>query len=227
MIMIQIKPKDLTELEISNEKVKIKEFLVKRLTDENIKLNSLYFQLSDDLFNGFKEGVPALLLHGTCFITESILGQQFQISPLSFFQVNPTATEILYSIIREKTLDAAKKAAIVIDDAVIVTDDDIATDDGIVTDAAIVTDAVVIVTDAVVIVTDDDIATDDAVATEMANLEKTQETPGVVLLDLCCGTGTIGLTMAAHVKKVIGIELTLEAIEDAKKNAVLNGTYLK
>ena len=47
--------------------------------------------------------------------------------------------------------------------------------------------------------------------------------PGIVLLDLCCGTGTIGMTMAAHVKKVIGVELTADAIEDAKKNAALNG----
>ena len=30
--------------------------------------------------------------------------------------------------------------------------------------------------------------------------------------------------MASHVKKVIGVELTADAIEDAKKNAALNGT---
>jgi len=40
---------------------------------------------------------------------------------------------------------------------------------------------------------------------------------------LCCGTGTIGLTLASRVKKVIGVEMVKEATEDAKQNAILNG----
>ncbi|KAI9204841.1 S-adenosyl-L-methionine-dependent methyltransferase [Polychytrium aggregatum] len=44
-----------------------------------------------------------------------------------------------------------------------------------------------------------------------------------VLLDLCCGTGTIGLTMARQVKKVIGVEIVQQAVEDAKANAAENG----
>lgn len=44
----------------------------------------------------------------------------------------------------------------------------------------------------------------------------------VTLLDLCCGTGTIGITMAKSVDKVIGIEMIPEAIIDAKTNALLN-----
>uniref|UniRef100_A0A8C5H376 tRNA (uracil(54)-C(5))-methyltransferase n=1 Tax=Gouania willdenowi TaxID=441366 RepID=A0A8C5H376_GOUWI len=44
-----------------------------------------------------------------------------------------------------------------------------------------------------------------------------------VLLDVCCGTGTIGISLAKRVKKVIGIELSQEAVEDAKVNAKLNG----
>ncbi|XP_054906855.1 tRNA (uracil-5-)-methyltransferase homolog A isoform X2 [Poeciliopsis prolifica] len=43
------------------------------------------------------------------------------------------------------------------------------------------------------------------------------------VLDVCCGTGTIGLSLAKRVKKVIGIELCQEAVEDAKMNATLNG----
>ncbi|XP_071758779.1 tRNA (uracil-5-)-methyltransferase homolog A isoform X2 [Centroberyx gerrardi] len=43
------------------------------------------------------------------------------------------------------------------------------------------------------------------------------------VLDVCCGTGTIGLSLAKRVKKVIGIELCQEAVEDAKVNAKLNG----
>ncbi|XP_062399062.1 tRNA (uracil-5-)-methyltransferase homolog A [Sardina pilchardus] len=43
------------------------------------------------------------------------------------------------------------------------------------------------------------------------------------VLDVCCGTGTIGISLAKRVKKVIGIELCQEAVEDAKVNAQLNG----
>ncbi len=47
--------------------------------------------------------------------------------------------------------------------------------------------------------------------------------PDDILLDLYCGIGTIGLTCARKVKKLIGIEVIPEAIEDAKQNAKLNG----
>ncbi|XP_074916144.1 tRNA (uracil-5-)-methyltransferase homolog A isoform X4 [Chelonoidis abingdonii] len=42
------------------------------------------------------------------------------------------------------------------------------------------------------------------------------------VLDICCGTGTIGISLAKKVKKVIGIELCQEAVEDAKVNAQIN-----
>ena len=42
------------------------------------------------------------------------------------------------------------------------------------------------------------------------------------ILDLYCGAGTIGLSMARDVKKVIGVEIIPEAIEDAKENARRN-----
>lgn len=44
-----------------------------------------------------------------------------------------------------------------------------------------------------------------------------------VLLDLYCGIGTIGLTMAPQVKKLIGVEVVQTAIENARKNAAENG----
>lgn len=43
------------------------------------------------------------------------------------------------------------------------------------------------------------------------------------LLDICCGTGTIGITMAKSVDQVIGVEMVPEAIVDAKANAERNG----
>lgn len=46
---------------------------------------------------------------------------------------------------------------------------------------------------------------------------------GELLLDLYCGIGSIGLSMAHKVKKLIGIEVVDSAIECAKKNAARNG----
>lgn len=43
------------------------------------------------------------------------------------------------------------------------------------------------------------------------------------LVDLYCGAGTIGLTMASKVKKLIGVEIIPQAVEDARFNAKLNG----
>ena len=44
-----------------------------------------------------------------------------------------------------------------------------------------------------------------------------------LLLDLYCGIGSIGLSMAHKVKKLIGIEVVPSAIECAKRNAEING----
>mgnify|MGYP000565023196 FL=1 len=43
-----------------------------------------------------------------------------------------------------------------------------------------------------------------------------QLTPDDLLLDLYCGMGTIGLSMAAHCRELIGVEIVPEAIESAK-----------
>ncbi len=43
--------------------------------------------------------------------------------------------------------------------------------------------------------------------------------PNMDILDLYCGTGTIGLSMAKSVKSLIGVEIIPEAIEDAELNA--------
>ncbi|MDL2300262.1 23S rRNA (uracil(1939)-C(5))-methyltransferase RlmD [Clostridiaceae bacterium OttesenSCG-928-D20] len=43
------------------------------------------------------------------------------------------------------------------------------------------------------------------------------------VLDLYCGTGTIGLSMAGRAGRIIGIDSVPEAIENAGKNALANG----
>lgn len=54
-------------------------------------------------------------------------------------------------------------------------------------------------------------------AIEYAEIKKTD-----TVLDLYCGIGTISLFAARIAKKVIGVEVVAEAIEDAKRNAELN-----
>lgn len=44
-----------------------------------------------------------------------------------------------------------------------------------------------------------------------------------VLLDLYCGTGTIGLSMAHKAAKLIGVEVVPSAVENARRNAERNG----
>lgn len=55
-------------------------------------------------------------------------------------------------------------------------------------------------------------------AKEYANLKIDE-----ILLDLYCGTGTIGLTMAQGCKTLVGVEIVEDAIRDANANAALNG----
>lgn len=44
-----------------------------------------------------------------------------------------------------------------------------------------------------------------------------------ILVDLYCGIGTIGMSMADSISKLVGIEIVDEAVECAKLNAKLNG----
>ena len=98
-------------------------------------------------------GKECITLFGKDYIEDILCGLRFRISPLSFYQVNPEGTEILYGKARE-----------------------------------------------------------------YANL-----TAEDTLLDLYCGAGTIGLTMAKDAKSIIGVEVIPEAIENAKENAAING----
>lgn len=54
-------------------------------------------------------------------------------------------------------------------------------------------------------------------------MEYAELTGSETVLDLYCGTGTIGLAFSDKAEKIIGCEIVPEAIENAKKNAELNG----
>ena len=92
------------------------------------------------------------ILWGQGYITDYIGNVKYQISPLSFYQVNPVQTEKLYGL-----------------------------------------------------------------ALEYADL-KGDET----VWDLYCGIGTISLFLAQKAKRVYGVEIVPQAIEDAKENAKIN-----
>ncbi len=98
-------------------------------------------------------GEECITLYGSDYITDELCGLKFNISPLSFYQVNHDAAEVLYGK-----------------------------------------------------------------AKEYAGL-----TGNETLIDLYCGTGTIGLTMARDAKRLIGVEIVEQAVENAKENAELNG----
>lgn len=89
---------------------------------------------------------------GQMYIADYIGNVKYQISPLSFYQVNPVQTEVLYGL-----------------------------------------------------------------ALEYADLSG-EET----VWDLYCGIGTISLFLAQKAKKVYGVEIIPQAIEDAKNNAKIN-----
>lgn len=92
-------------------------------------------------------------IYGQEYIEDKIGDVKYQISPLSFYQVNPEQTKKLYDLALEYAGLTGKEA----------------------------------------------------------------------VWDLYCGIGTISLYMARNAGKVYGVEIIPEAIEDAKKNAKLNG----
>lgn len=98
-------------------------------------------------------GNEILPLWGKEYITDYIGEVKYQISPLSFYQVNPVQTEKLYGT-----------------------------------------------------------------ALEYAGL-----TGKEIVWDLYCGIGTISLFLAQKAQKVYGVEIVPAAIEDARKNAEING----
>jgi len=52
---------------------------------------------------------------------------------------------------------------------------------------------------------------------ELSGLHK-----NLTLLDICCGTGAIGLSLARRCGTVLGVDILPEAVEDAKKNSKIN-----
>lgn len=153
-------------LVINGEKLAHADILVEELTRLNqtnlqemktagekaARIRSISLSINMDHTNVIM-GSDIVLLYGEPYITDYIGDVAFRISPLSFFQVNPVQTKVLY--------DTA--------------------------------------------------------------LEYAALTGGETVWDLYCGIGTISLFLAAKAKRVCGVEVVQQAIEDARQNAQLNG----
>ena len=138
-------------LVINGNSIPRKDRLIELLTQHSEKVRSIVLNINKKNTNVIL-GEECVTLWGSDYIEDVLCGLTFRISPLSFYQVNPEGTELLY-----------KKAK-----------------------------------------------------------EYASVTGNEVLLDLYCGAGTIGLTMADKVKSLIGVEIIPQAIENAKQNAMLN-----
>ncbi|XP_066257719.1 tRNA (uracil-5-)-methyltransferase homolog A [Euwallacea similis] len=56
-------------------------------------------------------------------------------------------------------------------------------------------------------------------------IELAEPTESSSMLDVCCGTGTIGLCFAKSCGQVLGLELIPQAIIDAKENVIINNVH--
>ncbi|MBQ7565298.1 MAG: 23S rRNA (uracil(1939)-C(5))-methyltransferase RlmD [Lachnospiraceae bacterium] len=115
-------------------------------------LVSIAFNLNDRR-NNVILGPKTVTIWGKTVIRDQLLGLEYEISPTSFYQVNPIQTEKLYRTVQE-----------------------------------------------------------------FAELTGEEE-----VWDLCCGIGTITLSLAGQAKRLHGLEIVPEAIENAKRNALING----
>ena len=126
-----------------------------RLAEELMQIpgmTSISYSVNEEKTNVIM-GKEIVNLYGPGYITDSIADVTYQISPLSFYQVNPVQTEKLYGT-----------------------------------------------------------------ALEYAGL-----TGEETVWDLYCGIGTISLFLAQKARKVYGVEIVPQAIDDARRNAKLNG----
>ncbi|XP_015182196.1 PREDICTED: tRNA (uracil-5-)-methyltransferase homolog A isoform X2 [Polistes dominula] len=56
-----------------------------------------------------------------------------------------------------------------------------------------------------------------------AIIDMAEPTNDTTVLDICCGTGSIGLSFSEHCGEVLGVEIVPDAIKDAKQNVIQNG----
>lgn len=155
VIRIGVKTNEvLVTIVVNDDKIKKDKELVKYITEKHPNIKTVvknYNTKNTNVILGNRNEI----IYGSGYIYDILGEYKFKISPLSFYQVNPIQTEILYST-----------------------------------------------------------------AIKYAYAEPTQKNN--IALDLYCGIGTIGIFASKNFKKVYGIEIVEQAIEDAKENAQIN-----
>ena len=136
---------------------------------------------------------PHTLLSGRPTITEELCGMRFNVSPGAFFQVNSGAAALLYGLVRDLAIRGAGG---------------LPRDSRGPLPAAMVKESSG--TGAAAVLTSDAAAHEEPDARNLA------------VLDVCCGTGTIGIVCSPLAARVVGVELSEDAIADAIVNARLN-----
>lgn len=199
MIIILYAPPSNTEA-LEKEKLTLVKMLKKKT-----KVTSIYYQEYDGVSNPNPNDVvddKLKLYYGSETFQEKLKSCVYTLSPFgSFFQVNTKGAEVLYDVVIKycrEVIDAKKK-----DEKDALKDKEEIKDD-----------------------------TEKDATNEESKQEETEETNGesketkkkVILLDVCCGTGTIGLTCLKEnmVDYVIGIDISQPAIRDAIRNAKEN-----
>jgi tRNA/tmRNA/rRNA uracil-C5-methylase (TrmA/RlmC/RlmD family) len=150
---------------------------------------------------------PVQLVRGAATITEVMCGLEFRVSPNAFFQVNTPSADRLYQLARELAVKGPAGAYLAQyfaarPSAVTVADEDVAA-------AARSVPATIPLT------------ASGLIASSLSE-ESGPSGGSIALLDVCCGTGTIGLVSASRVARVVGVELSEEAVRDAVKNTRAN-----
>ena len=150
-------------------------------------------------------GDKNIVVAGKPVIKDSVGGVGFEISPASFYQVNPVQMKRLYDKVREYCGFCAGDAG----------------DDG--SDSSTCSAIKDSCADKCA-----DVAIENSLGLESEKLNAENghmkakaEKP--VILDLYCGVGSIGIYCADGAEAIVGIEAVKEAVIDANRNAVING----
>lgn len=98
MVVVQLNPNELSE----EDKEKVKALVIATLTNPELpfSVKSLYLQHYGGV-SAATEDDPVLKIFGSDSIEEQMLGMRFSVSPNAFFQVNTTAAEHLYSLVKK------------------------------------------------------------------------------------------------------------------------------
>lgn len=255
LVMIQVNPSVITTEEYNNERDRIVQWLGAAITTtitnergtERMGVIKSAHLLENTLGNNVVDIEKQKLVHilGSECISETLLGRQFNIGPASFFQTNTQGAEVLYSVVKaycnsSKSLKLWCENGFQSADATTSTVPvPIPVGDGDKTEDKTPENEDDKTPDDKTPKNDDDSApklisnrsapagsvwSSDSTLNMLSNVSIAQS-PSHLLLDVCCGTGTIGLCVGGNGAKILGIEMNAQAVEDAKQNAKLYAIF--